>query len=165
MSIQIPPLRWWEKVLDVVFIPLMYLVSGTFTEAPQRTHLWNNIKLRVADVGYFDSKHMVFVKGVKATSRWLGSIPIFHLPILGGWRKYIVLQPTEDLTRAWHIGWIAGDVVGVSRIPLRGPVRVLRGPGDVRFFACTNEGVQMKVVCIGCGVVGEGGEYKKVPLL
>jgi len=165
MSIQIPSLRWWEKVLDVLFVPLMYLVSGTFKETPQRTHRWNNMKLRVADVRYFDQKEMIYVPGVKATSRWLGMMPLFHLPILGGWRKYIVLQPTEDQIHPWHIGWIAGDVVGVSRIPLRGPVRVLRGPGDVRFFACTKEGEQIDFVLTGTGTIGEGGEYKKVPLL
>ena len=63
------------------------------------------------------------------------------------------------------MGWIAGDVVGVSRIKLRGPVRVLLGPGDGLFFGVTAKRVQVPIYLIGTGRIGKHNLHEQIPLL
>ncbi len=102
--------------------------------------------------------------GVSTVRRWLFGFPIFHVPIFGGWRDYVVLSP-YSVNQEWHVGWIASDVCGISRIKLSGPVRMLLGPGDVEFFGIDMEGCQIPICKIGQGKIGDGGKYKRTPLL
>lgn len=155
------------RVLDFLMVPVMYLVSGTLKEAPQRTHFWNNKKLRPADVHHLSRKGMVSYRGLNGErKRFLSCIfPIFHTPIFGGWKNYVVIGTVEN-GRKWHVGWIAGDVIGVSRIVLTGPVRLLIGPRNVKFFGiAADNNYQVPIKKIGRGKVGNGGSYAKTPLL
>jgi hypothetical protein len=147
----------------------MYLAQGTVREVPQRTHRWNNYKYHPAATLAKEAK--VRVKGDPKALReaWLGLIPLFHIPILGGWREYVVLEPAEDTVK-WHVGW--GQAVnmgmseyGVSSITLRGGVRMLRGPKTVCFFGLTRRGRQIPLRIVGYGRIGDRGPYSKLPLL
>ena len=165
---QVRPLGKLAAIADVLMTPIMYIVAGTFSESPQRTHFWNNTKLGLRQVEHLKNEMMVACKGAGTTGVrfWLG-IPLFHLPIFGGWKNYVVLQSCDMVGRKWHVGWIAGDVAGVSRIELRGPgglVRMLIGPGDVSFFG-VNEGEQIPIRLVARGRLGDGGRYRRVPLL
>ncbi len=168
--IKIPRLQFrqmtrWEKFLTWVMTPIMYLLQGTFSERPQETHLWNNCKIDPEGDWLPNHNKTVRVTGsiFATTDRWLGFIPIFHMPIFGGWREYVVLLPA-DSTRKWYVGWQTKDAFGVSMIPVRGAVRVLRGPGDVCFFAVTQHGLQIPLKKVGEGMIGHGGEFAKLPL-
>ncbi len=161
---QVPNLSWAARLADILIVPFMYLLSGT-TESPQRTHRWNQVRLRHDQVNYLLSEKMVFCKGVESSVRFHKLR--FHIPILGGWRDYVVIQPEESVG-GWHIGWTTADAVGVSRIVLHGPVRMLLGPGDVLFFGIRSESdnqIQILIRKIGSGRVGDRGPYRKVPLL
>ncbi len=160
----IRPLGFWGKLADIMMMPLMYLLSGCL-ERPQQTHFWNNQKLVRADAVTLNPLLAVRCIGdPNAANRTLLGIPIFHMPILGGWKKYTVLEPVS-LKEPWHVGWIAGDVVGVSRIIIRGKVRMLIGPGEVEFFGITPIGEQLAICQCGEGYIGDNGPYSKVPLL
>lgn len=107
----------------------------------------------------------VFCAGDKsARVRFWLKIPLFHIPLFGGWKNYVVLQPA-DSDQGWHIGWLAHDVAGVSRIKVRGPVRLLLGSGNVSFFGVNTEGEQIKLCKIAQGRIGDGSTYAKTPLL
>jgi hypothetical protein len=105
---------------------------------------------------------MIRREGVKAIQR-LGIL--FHLPIFGGWRQYIVLAAEHH--GKWHIGWSTPDQTAVSRLALNAdePVRMLLGPGSVSFFAITAEGFQIPLAMIGQGRIGDNGPHSKVTLL
>jgi hypothetical protein len=163
--IVVEPLRWWEHALDACFDPVMRCLAGTFSEAPQMTHFWNNKKLSQGDVQDLNDSCMVYAEGVcMAKPRRWGVIPIFHMPIFGGWRDYIVIAP-EAHQKRWYVGWICTDVVGISRVELAGPVRVLLGAAPVTFFGVDVHGYQIHVRHAGRGVIGEGGSFSQLPLL
>lgn len=149
---------------DKLMVPIMYIMQGTFLESPQRTHRWNNQHLPNHELQTLYSSGMVSHQGDQsANNMWLGWIPLFHLPLFGGWKKYLVIEP-NDTTVEWFPGWRLGSYRGFSRIPLNGPVRLLVGPESVEFFGLTKDGRQIPVTLIGEGVVGQGGEFSQVPL-
>lgn len=164
-KIHVPPLRWYEHVFDWLMIPVMYLIAGTLRETPQRTHRWNNKKLRRAEVRHLLQLFMVLSSCLPTRTRWFWKIPLFHMPILGGWKHYVVLEPSHLTGAMWHVGWVAGDVIGVSRVTLTGPVRVLVGDGDVSHFGLDAEGRQIPIRRIGVGTIGAGGPFAWTPLL
>jgi hypothetical protein len=161
-SFEVRPLGLFARLADFLMIPVMYILSGTL-ETPQKTHLWNNIKLKVTDVQHLNQEQMLHCKGVKGAMQRIN--PISHLQIIGGWRNYVVLQPVAH-EEAWYAGWITKDAVGVSQILLHGPVRLLLGPTDVSFFGISlKTNTQITIQKVSEGRIGEGGQYTKTPLL
>lgn len=165
-KIHVEPLGRLAHFADVLMIPIMYIASGTFREAPQRTHRWNNTKLDPQEVKHLRDEMKVFCDGVssEAQARFVFGIPVFHIPIVGGWKEYVVLQPS-DVNEKWHVGWIPPDEPGVSRLTVCGPARVLLGPGAVSFFGVDTEGNQIPIHEIARGRIGDNGPYANVPLL
>lgn len=157
------PLAKWEAFLDLLMTPLMYLISGTFTEIPQRTHRWNNRKLSAEQVEKLNDQLTLLVRKKRGASKRLGIF--FHIPILGGWRHYVVLRSLEGVN--WYVGWKTSDTAGgISAIPLSGPVRVLRGNEDVKFFGLNSLGEQIPIELIFEGQIGDGRyESRNYPLL
>jgi hypothetical protein len=90
-------------------------------------------------------------------------IPIFHLPRFGGWKDYVVLEPAEAIEK-WFVGWGDGKVHGISRIPQRGPVRVLKGSRICNFVGVDSNGMQLRMKKVGCGQIGDGGKFCLLPL-
>lgn len=166
-KIHVYPLGWIARLLDVLMVPVMYMLSGTFHEIPQKTHFWNNQKLHRHDVFPLDKTLMVHSVGaVSARSPWMfGIIPRFHIPLFGGWRDYIVLEPEGDYAHEWYVGWSTDGVMGVSRIPVRGSVRLLRGPGEVSFFGIdSSSSKQIALKLVGFGHIGDGSHFARLPL-
>jgi len=159
----VPPVGMLARVVDVLMVPIMYLVSGTIFERPQRTHAWHIQQLRLNEKTRLDQKIMVHCNGFNTRHKW---DVLFHIPIFGGWRHYVVLH-TIDYSLRWHIGWSSPNQTAISRLVLkRGePVRMLLGPGDVSFFATTESGYQLPLVVIGEGRLGDKGPHSKVTLL
>lgn len=164
LRLVVKPLRWYERLLDFIMILFMYLAAWSF-ESPQRTHRWNNKKLKEQDLHFLNAHYTVKLPGKKgAGCRFFFGIPVFHIPILGGWKHYDVLDVPSKKT--WHIGWLADDVRGISRILLTGPVRVLIGPSSVRFFAIdAMTGYQIPLQYKASGRAGNGGPFCHLPFL
>ncbi|MCI5108263.1 MAG: hypothetical protein MRY49_00250 [Candidatus Pacebacteria bacterium] len=159
---KIKPLGFFARVADILMIPVMYLVSGTFRESPQKTHFWNNTKLRKEDTRYLSEEMMICSSGQSQEKARRGIL--FHLPILGGWRRYVVIRPTDRDVNSWYIGWKCRDLIGVSRIPVKGPVRVLCGPDETLFFGVKRDGTQVGLSRITYGNIGEFSKYSTIPL-
>ena len=163
----IVPLGPLAKRADRLMTPVMIFLSGTKKEAPQKTHFWNNRKFRNNELDSLNQDLMVI--GSARTTRIRLERPVrFHMPIFGGWKYYIVLEPTQEgADKVWHIGWIHLDGTGgVSRIPITGKVRMLLGSGFVHFFGITPEGNQIPIKSAGEGTIGNAPpEHQQIPLL
>lgn len=153
------------KIFDYLFIPVMYLLQGNFREVPQRTHRWNNVHLQNFDISNLIAEKIEIVEGQPgAHQRWLGPIPLFHMPVFGGWKKFVVLKPKVDIDE-WYIGWVAFDALGYSKIPLKDSVRMGLGPRQAQFFGLDKDGNQIDVDVVGHGFIGKAREFSKIPLL
>ena len=150
---------------DICMMPLMYALQGTIRELPQRTHRWNNQHLRNLEVDHLHANKVLIVSGdSEARDRWFGPIPLFHMPIFGGWKKFVVVHP-KNRSAEWFVGWVAFDALGVSKIPVAGPVRVCIGPRQGQFFGLDADGVQIDIEVVGEGRIGQAGQYGTIPLL
>jgi hypothetical protein len=153
------------RLADTLMTPIMYVLQGTLKEVPQRTHRWNNHKLDEFELSRVDFSKTISFPGVTSRKRWFSFIPIFHMPVFGGWKKFVVLVPV-DPHKTWHVGWLPDDdKAGVSLVPVTGWVRVLIGSDPVRFFGFNEHGLQVELVCLGEGHIGKADIYAKVPLL
>lgn len=162
--LDIPPLPRWAVWLDGKFERLMRFFSRAPDEIPQGTHVWNNKKFTAAQLNHLDHSKMVPVSGSSAVRPRFGPLDVtFHLPALGGWNEYVVLEANAN---NWHVGWATEGGGGVSLITLDRPVRMLIADVDVWFFAIeadTNKQVSLKK--IGRDTIGSGGIYSQLPLL
>ncbi len=155
--------RWADRNFEWV----MRHVSGAPNEATQRTHRWNNHHLRAGDVSHLSTGWMVTHQG-EPGARKLPNAPILagalaHVTRYGGWKHYLVLQPYEEYD--WHIGWRWSDGAGVSRVIVRGPVRVLVGPNPTKWFGiAVTTNVQIPIIKIGEGRIGDGSPFSDIPL-
>jgi len=167
MKIEIRPLGWFEKSLDMLFLQFMYAIawiSGGFRESPQLTHYWNNLKLKRND---YDLSLMCKVAGIPEKVQAQGNIfknALFHIPFLGGSKNYVVVGPL-DPSKGWYAGWYNEHVNGVSRILVTKPVRLLIGRDDINFTGFDSEGRQILVRIIWYGKIGDAGPFCKLPLL
>jgi len=145
----------------------MRLISGAPFETPQSTRFWNNRKLTRESSEKIPRSMKLLCYGIpEEKKRWLGFTPIFHIPILGGWKNFVVLKPRGSYNKEWHVGWITEDnVFGISLVPITGGVRLLLGPGDVKFFAIGAEGRLMELKEVGRGKIGDNGPYCQTLLL
>ena len=163
------PYPFWKKVLDALFLPVMYIISGTFTESPQQTHAWNFVPIPQAHLSALEGVALYTPAPIHGARQWLfGWIPLFHIPIFGGWKKYHVLCPVKNKGEnigVWHIAYKTEERAKYSLFPLTTPVRILIGPGSVFFFGITSDGKKVSVEKIGEGTIGDNGTYKKLPLL
>lgn len=165
--IRIKPLGRLAHLADRIMDPVMRFGAGDDAqdEAPQETHRWNNHHLDRSLIRLVDTHptKLVSVNGDLDACR-RGAFR-FHMPRFGGWRKYVVISPTPAwLLEPWHIGWVSDDVFGVSRLPLCGPVRVLRGPYSTSFFGISSNGEQIGVEWSGSGEIGRGGPFSRISL-
>lgn len=164
-SLHVYPLGRIARIANVLMVPLMYILSGTFKEKPQQTHRWTNCKFGLERVKHLDRQIMASFLGRKGIRLWKPLI--MHMPIFGGPRHFVVLKPEMDGSEEWHIGWILPNRAAVSRILLRGPVRMLWGPEDVLFYAINAKThIQVPLCIIGEGKVGDNSDYARCfPLL
>lgn len=153
------------RIADSLMMPIMYLLQGNVSEVPQRTHFWNNLHLKNTDAFGLDATMFETVSSdPRATRRWLGPLPLFHMAIFGGWEQFVVLTPKIH-KETWFVGWIAGDAFGLSKIPLTGSVRLGIGPAQAQFFGVTIDGRQIDIDIVGYGTIGKAGKFAKIPLL
>jgi hypothetical protein len=163
-TLKVRPIGWVARIADVLMVPIMYLLSGTFRERPQKTHAWNVQNLTKYEASLLDQHKMVYCEGVQkaiARSHWWSFW--FHVPIFGGWRNYVVLD--TGFTGKWHVGWRVSDMgVQISKVALVGPVRMLLGSGAVLFFGVTDDGFQLPIHRVGEGRIGDRGPHSKIQL-
>lgn len=165
-KIYVEPLSQAAQLLNALMVPCMYVLSGTFKEAPQRTHVWNHQTVCGRDIRYLSRNFMAHCKeDPHARGSHVLGFPLFHTPLFGGWREYAVLAPL-DLDEEWHLGWCTWERAGVSQLVMRGAARALIGPSPVSFFAVSHETLkQIPVQEMARGRVGDRSIYSQIPLL
>lgn len=132
-NLEFPKQGFLGSLGDAIMYPIMFATSGAF-EAPQRTHFWNNHKFNAETANALRNNLALHCPGLYGeVVRTTQADVRFHLPIIGGWKKYLVLEPTVAHDE-WYVGWLTSEGGGVSMIPLDGKVRLLIGPDDVHFF-------------------------------
>ncbi len=155
-------------IADMALVPVMYLFQGNFKEVPQRTHVWNNQKYHGARYRHSVSDDFTVYDKGNFLEKPRGLVR-FHLPIVGGWKKFLVVGPVLQECTPWHIGWhnwnSGADFAGISLIPVVGPVRVLQGDQPMRFFGIVPQGDQVPIELKGFGFIGKAGAYAELPLL
>jgi len=84
---------------------------------------------------------------------------------MGGWRKYVVLEP-QAYAGEWHPGWSTGKEAGCSRVAVVGAVRLLRSFESTSFFGVeAGSGAPLLLKIKGFGTIGDGGPFSQLPLL
>ena len=108
---------------------------------------------------------MVFCEAKHHAVKRMSALDIrFHIPIIGGWRDYVVVSPASH--ESWYIGWISAQSLAVSRIKVTGPIRMLLSSESVSFFAINpKNGEQVPLKKIGVGRIGDKGPHSQLPLL
>jgi hypothetical protein len=97
MKIPVRSESLFATVLDYMMLPIMYVLQGNLFEYPQRTHLWNNSKYSAEILRHIDADALVSVAGDNAASqRWFLGLPLFHMPIFGGWKQCVVIEPAVE---------------------------------------------------------------------
>jgi hypothetical protein len=164
--IEIKKQSFLSTCADALMIPVMYFLQGNLRESPQQTHFWNNCKLSTDEITDLKGTFVVTEMGEpNALPRWFGPIPIFHMPIFGGWKTFTVLEPVRKNVGLWYVGWVASDVAGLSQIPLKSSVRLLTSPGSAHFFGIDTDGEHIELQIVGHGRIGTAGEFAQMPLL
>lgn len=157
--IQVALVSFYFRFLDFLMVPVMWAFSGFKLEFPQETHRWHmqNISCEqvrgksVAVMG--DDKSKV---GTKA--------PFIHLPILGGWKNYVVLK-AEGFSNHWFVGWKKEFINGrktvcqIQKLRIHSPyIKLLKGVADSKkyFFGLDEKGEFIELKKIGEGILGDG---------
>jgi hypothetical protein len=132
-------------------------------DSVQETHHWH---CRAVQARHIDPSLAVEVVGDEPSmvDNRLFPFPLFHAPIFGGWRNYVVLE-VLGYGRDWHVGWQhvkwppnARPRCHVQRLVIEQPcIRVLKQPvGFVtRFFGIAREGAQVRIRVAGEGKLGD----------
>ena len=156
----------WRRSLDLLFIPIMVFLRGFSLDSLQKTHIWNHKyykktlsnDLFLTVLGSDTSN--IKQKNYSRLLAWL-----FHAPIFGGWKHYVVIKPVEN-SKKWFIGWKDEQKTQISLLPLTGPVKMLVGPKgqQINFFGIDSNQNQIMLEKVDCGIQGDL-KYKHLPLL
>src|SRR5438477_6535332 len=92
------------RALDRALVPLMFVVGGCQRTSVQETHRWHCEKIAVDDVA-LDRAVIVDGDDPSPYLNQLWPLPLFHIPVFGGWRKYVVLEARNEV-EGWYVGWI-----------------------------------------------------------
>jgi hypothetical protein len=153
------------SIADQIMWPLMFVLGGMKRDSIQETHFWHNQPIAKSDI---DPLLSVVVVGdderTRVKTNRVFPLPMFHMPILGGWRNYVVLHVQSDVSY-WHIGWIHRASPPGSRLLetvhrlriLDRRVKVLtQSVGFItEYFAIGPQGEQLPLRIVDHGVLGD----------
>jgi hypothetical protein len=164
-----PPYPLVYRLFDLALSPFMRLISGAPFESPQETHgVWNVERLPYETHTDISPDLCAQVTGTYDGVFKEGHGPLFHFPILGGWKEYVVVEAAR---MPWYVGWIVDDgrrkYFEYSRLALTTlHVRLLKPAQGVtaQIFGIDADGVQVPVRVVGEGRIGDG-KFPQVRLL
>lgn len=153
------------RVFDYVLLPFMVILGGFKKDVVQQTHAWH---CKNIDPKKIDLTKSVEVKGSDSskyenTGGIFKHLGLFHMPIFGGWKNYIVLESKES---PWYVGWLSCEFSQLHCLPIKGnKVKVLTGKkGTKTLFFGVNQNVEQVIIkSVAEGKLGDG-EFNKVPL-
>lgn len=149
-----------KRMADVAISPLRLLAAGGRAYDINHSSPWS---CHEVDPDAIDPEKALIMPEAEEEVLDKGT-PLFQMPVAGGWNEYGVLQPrfegsADELDKLlFYIGWVS--VAGKAELndrPIKGAVRVLRGPDPTAFFAVNGLGQQLRLKCIGAGRLGPNG--------
>jgi hypothetical protein len=163
----IPKTPGFFRLVDFAMKPIMFVLGGFNRNSLQETHPWH--LYRNIDEKNIDLSLVYTHQGDDSSLIQKHALFLFHSPIFGGWKKYIVLEPSTS-ERPFYIGWTIQTKntrkTEVHKLPIyENSIRVLSGSPlfSGYFFALSAEGEQVPIKCIGQGRLGDG-QYSDVRL-
>ncbi|HEY0784572.1 MAG TPA: hypothetical protein VGD62_01800 [Acidobacteriaceae bacterium] len=133
----------------------------------QETHYWHCQAIGDTAKAALDPCRTVVIAGDERSSvpnNRVFPFPMFHAPVLGGWRKYALLR-VDSAAEHWHIGWVHRAVplgarprAHVQALPIaEREIRILRqAVGYVtEFFAVAPAGEQLSLHLVAEGELGD----------
>lgn len=156
------------RIFDFLLIPIMIILSGFHFEYPQETHKWH---MQVIDCSFVDEAKGVRVLG-DDNSKFTNKTPLNHIPILGGWKNYVILE-ANDYSNYWYVGWKIKyienkrpDKCEIHKLKIKSSqIKLLKGVPDSEkiFFALNKNGNFIKLKIADEGVLGDG-KYRRARL-
>ncbi len=152
-----PKLNIFFRLLDICLHPVMYLLQGNFIEKPQETHPWHVKKYKWKGRGIKIKGNDDLAKySQSGISKYLG---LYHAPILGGLRKYVVLEDSK-FKKFWNVGW--DGHIQVLRI-YEPRIKLLVGKEGYNAHGLSDDRNEVKLSIIDFGKIGDG-KYKNIRL-
>ena len=165
------PFVFW--ILDFVMSPIMWALSGFKWERPIETHPWHIQRLDFLVLEQnLDRRKMVVLESAdvsKVSARAYGTCGIVHMPLFGGWTRYVIIE-AQGFQNHWHIGWKIQasnfKQCAVQMLNIYTPViKLLEGADGqhTEFFAVDEQGEQIPIRKMAGGKLGDG-KFRNVRL-
>jgi len=167
----VKPLSPLFYVFDYFLTPIMFILGGLNMDSIQETHYWHCSNI---DPRMINNNLGMLVHGNDPSTKTnkLLPLPLFHMPILGGWKNYFIMKAAAEV-KYWHVGWSHLEYpVGfrastkVHRLRIYDKyIKLLNMPigHETLFFGFDNNGKQIPVKIIDEGILGDH-KYPKVRL-
>ena len=162
---------YW-RVFDLLMSPFMRLISGAIRERPQETHYWHVQTLPRDLLPLLNKSKLACSIGEELSRHKVVGGILFHIPILSGWKNYVVVEVQEQLEE-WYVGWTIFTEkeenlfrFDIHKLPIKTrELRLLDGTNNTRFcfFAFTKDGIQLPLKIVGRGRIGDG-KYPNIRL-
>lgn len=166
------------KIGDIALWPFMWAAcgfraTGFRTGDIQNSHPWHCQRVGEEALRTLDRDLMLRIDAPKEKA--MRRIPpFFHLPALGGWRDYVVIEAgAPEFFIGWAIPEATNDtdnpiykIAQLNKLPLMTPVKMLRS-GDapwVDMFAVNSDGDQLELSIVDEGKLGDN-KHPNYPLL
>lgn len=144
------------RFFDFLLWPCMWILGG-FVFPVQETHPWHVKKWNWKSVGVNilgnDSRALFGQSGI---SKYFG---IYHMPIFGGLKKYVVLE-NNNFKKYWNIGW--NGRIQILKI-YEPKIALLAGKEGYKAFAISDDSNETKLKIIAFGELGDG-KYNSIRL-
>lgn len=158
--------QFYFKIVDFLLTPIMFIIGGFKKENIQHHHGYHAVNF----YGELDKYKVVELLADSpskygSSGGFLVHKGLFHMPIFGGWKNYVVLE-NMDFKDYWFIGWKTGGYFQYSTLSLKQPyVRLLKGRKGSKsyFFGLNSKGQQVKLGVVAHGVLGDK-KYPHIPL-
>lgn len=153
---EVPKLNIVFRLLDYLLMPIMWCLGG-FVLPIQETHPWYVKKWEFrGEALHILGKDNMAMFGQSGISKYLG---LYHMPIFGGLRKYVVLE-NKNYRKYWNIGW--NGHIQILKI-YKPKIALLVGKEGYNTFAISDDSNETKLKVVGSGELGDG-KYKGVKL-
>jgi hypothetical protein len=135
------------RILDVLLYPFMWILGGLVFPV-QETHDWH------AKEWHWKKRPGLLVKGTdnKAVFGHDSPFGLFHMPIVGGLTKYVVIE-ANGFDNFWYVGW-SGNIHSLKIKQNR--IKLLVGKNGFEGYGLGDNGHELKLKAVGFGTLGDG---------
>lgn len=151
---KVPKVNIIFRFIDFLLSPIMWILGG-FTFPLQETHYWH---IRKWD--WKDTKSLV-VKEKDKSAKFGHEAPfgLFHMPLLGGLKRYVVIEAT-GFDKYWYSGW-EGQIHCLKLRQNR--IMMMVGKHGFIMYGLGDNGKSLNLKIVGYGNLGDN-KYRGVRL-